>query len=157
MKTIGIIADTHGWLPASITAAFNGVDMILHAGDVSGDEPATDVIGSLRTLAPVVLVVGGNGDPADQYPSEVEFTCEGVTIHLSHGHEVDPKGWWLTPERLVRRYSTDVIVFGHTHRKVVTTVGTTLVVNPGSVARHHKRPAVLRLELPSRRVEVVNL
>ena len=46
---IGVIADTHGLLRPAAIAAFQGVERILHAGDI--DTP--DLLQALRTLAPV--------------------------------------------------------------------------------------------------------
>jgi len=31
---VGIISDTHGHLPDSVAGAFEGVDLIIHAGDI---------------------------------------------------------------------------------------------------------------------------
>ena len=46
---IGVISDTHGLLRPEAVAALQGVDYILHAGDV-GDARILD---TLRTIAPV--------------------------------------------------------------------------------------------------------
>ena len=34
---LGLVADTHGYLDERLLRAFEGVDMILHAGDVGGE------------------------------------------------------------------------------------------------------------------------
>src|SRR6266550_1535258 len=56
--TIGLISDTHGLLRPGVHSALDGVELILHAGDVGGDE----ILHELGAIAPV-LAVQGNTDP----------------------------------------------------------------------------------------------
>jgi len=145
---IGIIADTHGELHPGIPEAFKGVDLILHAGDVGGDH----VLKALRTLAPT-MVVEGNNDPPGLYGQAVEFLVNDLRIHMSHGHE---RGWWPTAEWMAGKYTDcDVIVFGHTHKKVSTMVGQTMVINPG--AAKNPRPSVARLNVVTRALVMITL
>ena len=51
--TIGLISDTHGLLRASAMHALEGVELILHAGDVG----SRDILIELRALAPVQAVI----------------------------------------------------------------------------------------------------
>ena len=55
---IGVISDTHGLVRPEVHDALAGVYLILHAGDVCGDE----VLDELSTIAPVAAVMG-NCDP----------------------------------------------------------------------------------------------
>ena len=139
-RAIGLIADTHGLVRTGVHEALAGVEVILHAGDVGG----YDVLDELATIAPV-LAVYGNTDPPGQpgLLEVIEREVEGLTIHVSHGHEVGSP----TPERLIARYSADVIVFGHTHRPLVTTLRGQLVVNPGAAGprRFDVQPSVAKL------------
>lgn len=129
--------------------ALAGVELILHAGDVGGDE----ILDELQLIAPVAAVFGNTDVPGDPRLAEsIERTIGGVRIHVSHGHElVSP-----TPARLIERYSADVIVYGHTHRQLVMTVGDRLVVNPGAAgARRFKlEPTVARLTILDGRAKV---
>ncbi|MEN8247219.1 MAG: metallophosphoesterase family protein, partial [Thermodesulfobacteriota bacterium] len=36
--TVGVISDTHGLLRPEVFEAFEGVELILHAGDIGGDD-----------------------------------------------------------------------------------------------------------------------
>ena len=139
---IGLISDTHGMVRASVHTALAGVQLILHAGDVGGDE----VLDELALIAPVHAVYG-NTDPIDdpRLTESIERTIEGVRLHVSHGHEVGSP----TPAKLLEKYSADVIVYGHTHRQLVTRVDGRLVVNPGAAgARRFKlEPSVARLTI----------
>ena len=124
-RVIGLISDTHGLVRPEVHAALSGVELILHAGDVGGDE----ILVELQTIAPVLAVYGNTdapGNPLLQDSVETEF--DGVRVHVSHGHEVGSP----TPAKLLARYSADVIVYGHTHRPLVVQAQDRWVVNPGA-------------------------
>ena len=147
---IGLIADTHGLVRPEALHALAGVNLILHAGDVGG----RGVIAALEAVAPV-RAVGGNVDPHGEYPPSLALAIEGTRIHVSHGHEVGRP----TPEGLAGKYAADVIVYGHTHRPLIRTVGEILVVNPGAAGprRFDVEPSVALLTLPEREVRLIPL
>jgi uncharacterized protein len=150
---IGLVADTHGLIRNGLFDALAGVSQILHAGDVGGRA----VLDALGTIAPL-LAVYGNVDPLDgTLPQEVAIDVGGVSIHVSHGHELGSP----TAAKLLSRYSADVLVFGHTHRALVEREGRRLVVNPGAAGprRFDLRPsiAILRIENSRAEAEIVPL
>src|SRR4051794_10327726 len=107
---IGLISDTHGLVRPAVFEALLGVSFILHAGDVG-----EGVLVELEAIAPVRAVRGNTDAPDDPRLSDaIEMTVEGVSIHVSHGHEVGRP----TPELLLATYTADVIVYGHTHRQL---------------------------------------
>ena len=139
---IGLISDTHGLLRSSVHEALQGVGLILHAGDVGGQE----ILDELRIIAPVRAVYG-NTDAVDD-PSlsqELIVPAGGIHIHVSHGHELGSP----TPERLLAAYSQEVLVYGHTHKQLVTRADGRLVVNPGAAGprRFNVGPSVARLTI----------
>jgi uncharacterized protein len=122
---IGLISDTHGLLRPEVHTVFAGVELILHAGDVCGDE----ILDELALIAPVRAVYGNNDAPWDpRLGAAIDDTFEGVRVHVSHGHEVGK----VTPANLAAAYDADVIVYGHTHIQKVTRAGRQLIVNPGA-------------------------
>jgi putative phosphoesterase len=129
-------------------AALTGVELILHAGDVG----TSTVLRELEAIAPLRVVRGNVDDPALGLPEKVTLTLEGISIHLSHGHEIGSP----TPEALVRRYTADVIVYGHTHKSRVDQVGSTLVVNPGAAGprRFNLQPSVALLSIDKKKASV---
>jgi putative phosphoesterase len=146
---IGLISDTHGLVRASVHSALAGVSLILHAGDVGGDE----ILDELGLIAPVNAVYGNTDAPGNPRLIEsIDCTIGGVSIHVSHGHELGSP----TPARLLERYPSDVVVYGHTHRQLVARAGERLVVNPGAAgARRFKlEPSVARLTIADGRAEV---
>jgi putative phosphoesterase len=145
---IGLISDTHGLVRTSVHDALAGVELILHAGDV-GD----GVLDELALIAPTLAVSGNTDPPGDpQLPAERVREVGGVTIHVSHGHEVGSP----TPEKLLARYPHAVLVYGHTHRQLVVHAGGRLVVNPGAAGarRFNLKPSAARLTIRNGRAEV---
>lgn len=124
---LGIIADTHGLLRPEVFEVFQGVDRILHAGDIGSDELLTE----LETIAPV-LAVWGNVDGFDirgKLPEVVETRIEGFDFLLVHGHQLGVP----TPDNLHDRWpNAEVILYGHTHKPLLTIVDQVVtVMNPG--------------------------
>ena len=104
---VGIISDTHGLFRPEIPSIFAGVELIVHAGDVGGPS----VLEALSRIAPAEAVFGNVDDSHDpMLTRERSVSVGGLTIHVSHGHELGSP----TPERLLRAYASDIIVFGHT-------------------------------------------
>jgi len=149
IHVVGLISDTHGLVRASVHAALVGVELILHAGDVGGD----DVLVELEQIAPVRAVYGNTDPPGDpRLAAEIEETIGGVRIHVSHGHELGAP----TPDKLLARYDADVIVYGHTHKPLVVHAADRWVVNPGAAGprRFDLFPTVARMTIRDGAVEV---
>lgn len=146
---IGLISDTHGLIRPSVHEALKGVELILHAGDVGGHE----ILDELRVIAPVRAVYG-NTDPTDDPVLEQELVVPigGLSIHVSHGHELGSP----TADKLLSSYPQEILVYGHTHRQLVTRAGGRLVVNPGAAGhrRFNLEPSVGRLTIEDGRAEV---
>lgn len=139
---VGLISDTHGLLRPAALAALNGVDLIVHAGDVGG----AAVLAGLRSVAPLEAVYGNVDDPHDpSLARQRTIPIGALTLHVSHGHELGSP----TPERLVAAYRADVLVFGHTHRALSVWIGAQLVINPGAAGprRFNLEPSVALLTI----------
>jgi len=141
---IGLISDTHGKLRPRVFEVFEGVDLILHAGDVG----PLDIITELEAIAPAHAVLG-NTDSWELRPrirEQVELELEGKRVVLVHGHQVGAP----TAARLIPPHpGAHITVYGHTHRQRVDRVNGTLVINPGAAgaARFDLKPAVAILTL----------
>ncbi len=139
---IGLISDTHGMVRASVFDALAGVELILHAGDVGPD----DVLTELETIAPVRAVYGNTDRPGNpRHAAELVLDLGGVSIHVSHGHEVGSP----TPAKLLAAYPQRVLVYGHTHRQLITEADGRLVINPGAAGarRFDLLPSVAKLTI----------
>ncbi len=143
---IGIISDTHGLLRNEIYAAFEGVDEILHAGDVG--DPA--ILTELGVIGPVHAVWGNvdGWEVCSRVPETLEVERLGHDIAVIHGHQ------WGSPrpEQLIQRYPDhSVIVYGHTHEPLITERDGVLLVNPGSAGRRRFNLPVTVARLQLRR------
>lgn len=147
---IGLISDTHGRIRSQLSVVFAGVDCIVHAGDV-GDRA---VLRALAAIAPVEAVSGNVDDRHDPLlPRARTLPVGGLTLHVSHGDELGSP----TPEALLTRYASDILVYGHTHRALVFRAPDgRVVVNPGAAgpARFNLKPSVAILGVDNGKVEV---
>ena len=143
---LGVISDTHGLLRPEVFDAFDGVDHILHAGDVGN----SDILSDLEALAPVTAVFG-NTDGAElrrMLPQVAMLELDGFDIVVTHGDQLGSP----TPEVLHSAFpGAQIIVYGHTHRPLLTLVDVVVtVMNPGGAgARRFKLPpsvGILELE-----------
>ncbi len=119
---IGVISDTHGLVDPRLAAAFDGVDAIVHGGDVGG----THVLDALRAIAPLYAVYGNNDVKLGGLGLRLheDFNLGGVRFHLVHQlPHAKPQ-----PE-------TQVVVYGHSHRAIIDRRGPLLYLNPGAAGR----------------------
>ena len=133
-ECIGVIADTHGLLRPEALEALEGVDRILHAGDI-GDP---DHLDALARIAPVTAIRGNidRGHWAEILPETVSLTIGGMQIHMIH----DRKALQANPEA----EGWDVVISGHSHKPGIEETGSTLWLNPGAAGpRRFRLPVTL--------------
>lgn len=134
--TIGIISDTHGLLRPEALNVFQGVDLIIHAGDIG----ASTLLRELENTAPLVAV-RGNMDYENQ-PNKLPVT-EVVTINdnsIYVLHDINR----LDLDPAVSEIS--VVISGHTHRPSIKKHNGVLYLNPGSAGpRRFRLPASVAL------------
>ena len=142
---LGVIADTHGLLRPEVFDVFREVDHILHAGDLG----PLALLAGLEALAPVTAVYG-NTDGLDvraKLPPVARVELDGFRIVVTHGDQFGAP----TPELVHQAFpDAEILVFGHTHRPLLTLVDVVVtVMNPGGAG--HRRfslpPSVGILEL----------
>jgi putative phosphoesterase len=132
---VGVISDTHGLLRPEAIAHLQGVDAIVHAGDIGGQ----GILGALEAIAPVYAVRGNcDGAWASALPWTRLEVLGGAGFYVLH----DLGGLDLAPEAAKVR----VVVSGHTHRPAVRWQGPVLYLNPGSAGpRRMDLPIALAL------------
>jgi putative phosphoesterase len=153
---IGIISDTHGLLRAQVFEVFEGVEHILHAGDVGDD----DILTELEAIAPVTAVWGNvdGGSIRARVPEVAHVELAGIAVVVLHGMQLGSP----TPEKAAAAYpDAGLVVFGHSHRPLIRQVGSVIAVNPGSAGpRRFKDPvtvALADLNLGRVRAQLVDL
>jgi putative phosphoesterase len=127
---IGIISDTHGFLPDEVFQIFTDVNHIFHAGDI-GD---VSIIKKLETISPVSAIYG-NIDPWPipvLYPNIIITEIAGRKIVMKHDI-LDIKHY--SYELFKKRIETDIVIYGHTHKSASTFYRKTYYINPGSVSK----------------------
>jgi uncharacterized protein len=86
MRTLGVLADTHGRALPDVLELFarERVDAILHAGDIGSPR----VICALEQIAPVIAVSGNGDEPLfHQYPWDLRLHLAGRRIFLCHWYD----------------------------------------------------------------------
>ena len=149
---LGIVSDTHGYLNPRVPELLQGVDHILHAGDI-GDAA---IIDQLSSIAPVTTVRGNNDrtGPASLFPEEVTLELAGRTVYLTHIVKV-PKEPGDAANKTYVDAGIDVVVFGHSHIAFQRQIGTVLFFNPGAAGKRRFKvvPSIGTLELKEGRVQ----
>jgi len=143
---IGLISDTHipeacEHLPANVFEALQGVDLVMHAGDVYVNR----VLDELSRIAPVIAALGNGDEGLDGHRFKLEpdervriahlLEIQGLRIGLAHALPTPDETSEQVFANAMRQHfggPVDVLVMGHSHLEGVVRFGRTLVVNPGS-------------------------
>ncbi len=136
LKRVGVISDTHGLLRPEAVAALQGVDLILHAGDVG----RMKILDDLQRIAPVVAVRGNvdSGCEWEKLPFTQTFQVDQLWVHLLHDLE--------QLDFIPGTAGCAMVISGHTHQPGVETRQGVVFLNPGSAGpRRFKLPVTLAL------------
>lgn len=157
---VAVVSDTHAprfWkaMPPAVATQLEGVDAILHAGDVC--TPA--VLDELAAFAPVHVVLGNNDGPdiaAWGAPETLEIELGGVLVAMIH----DSGAKDGRARRMRARFpDADLVVFGHSHIPWDTTDAGQRLFNPGSPTDKRRQPrgTVGQLVLDAGRIVSVDI
>ena len=152
---IGIVSDTHGFLDPRIASIVSQCDIAVHAGDIG----SAAVLDSMQPKSKMVIAVAGNNDTIHSWAledkkvlsnlaEEHQIGLEAGLISVEHGHKV--RNTRQYHEELRGRYgSSRMIIYGHTHKRVVDTSVIPWVVNPGASGkdRTYGGPSCLTLRI----------
>lgn len=136
--SVAIISDTHSVIHPQIEVLIGQCDVAIHAGDICNGE----VLNRMRPKSGEVYAVRGNNDlpatwPAeqkqqiDQIPEIQSLNLPGGVLKVEHGHRHD----MVSPDHEDLRAAhpeARMVVYGHTHKKVIDDYKTPWVVNPGA-------------------------
>jgi uncharacterized protein len=138
---VAVLSDTHAprfWkrCPPAVAARLDGVDAILHAGDVC----TAGVLDELTAWAPVHVVLGNNdGSDVTEWgaPVELHLDLDGLRVAMVHDSGPAPgRG-----RRLRRQFpDAELVVFGHSHIPWDETVDGQRAFNPGSPTDRRRQP-----------------
>lgn len=143
---LGLVSDTHGYFDPQLSLLLDGVDEILHSGDVG----SRVVLDELRGIAPVQAVRGNVDSLTLELPPTLTHTYGGVTIHMLHELPEPPSdvGKWARQvtlkgqsaercRRFLKSFPAEcrMVMFGHTHQPFAAILGGKLFFNPGSAGK----------------------
>jgi uncharacterized protein len=135
---IGLISDTHGLVRPEALKALQGVELIVHAGDIGKPE----VLDRLQAIAPVAAIKGNNDTApwARHIPEILDLHVNDRTLRVIHNVR--------DSESNLSAAGIDVVISGHSHKPSVQTRDNVLFVNPGSAGpRRFKLPVTVGLLL----------
>ena len=147
MQRIMIVSDTHRRHGNLAEAIYNEghLDMLIHLGDVEGEEEVIKSIAGCETI-----FIAGNNDFFSPLDREKEIEIHGKKIWLTHGHNyyvsLDLK---VIEQEAVAR-GMDIVMFGHTHRPLIQIEDELTFINPGSISyprQADKRCTYIMLEI----------
>lgn len=148
---IGLIADTHNLLRPEALAALQGVDHLIHAGDIGGPH----ILEELQRIAPLSVVRGNNDQEswADAIPEHLTLNFGSIRLHVLHDLKqlaIDPAGAGI-----------DAVIAGHSHKPLHEARNGVLYLNPGSAGpRRFKLPigvGILHIDGEQLRAELITL
>jgi len=121
-KIIGVISDTHGLLRESVRKKLTPCDLIVHAGDIGGN----NILQDLQKIARVIAVRGNvDRDYESGRLNSAEFVeIGGHNIYVLHNIgslDLDPVAARLK-----------AVLYGHSHRPSIGHRDNVLFLNPGS-------------------------
>ena len=179
---IGLISDTHipssgREPPAQVAQAFEGVDLILHAGHAYVPS-CLEWLGRIAPVRSTESWLEGAGETPTRNGRVQVMELGGHTIGMAHELILRSLGDDVLPGAIRRSFPSgeslpealrsifgqpvDIVVFGYTHEAMVETHDGILLVNPGSPNLIGQQVrlgtvAILELTAESREARIVDL
>jgi uncharacterized protein len=148
---VGVISDTHGILVPAAVKALQGVDLIIHAGDIGN----AGIMDELNSIAPVVAVRGNMDMSEDlkRLPETEALQVGDALLYIIHDiNKLD-----IAPSKA----DFDAVIFGHLHYPSVAKHNGVLFINPGSAAQPRRKSlaslAFLHVRGTSIKTQIVNI
>lgn len=141
--TVGILSDTHGYLDERIAEVIRDCDYAIHAGDIMG----AHVLEQLQPRKSVIAVAGNNDYPGvwnedetdivTALPRATSLELPGGTVNIEHGHRL---GGFPDHEQLRWDHAeVRLVVYGHTHKRIIDQQAEPWIVNPGAAGRERTK------------------
>lgn len=154
MTRVGLLSDTHDYLPDTVFKHFDDVDLILHAGDI-GTGALSDKLESFKPFKAVYGNIDGQ-DIRIKYPEYITFEIEQVNVLMIHIGGYPPK-YNSQSKKLIEKHKPHLFICGHSHiLKVMPDPKYNLLhINPGACGKHgwHKVSTLVKFEVDTDRVK----
>ncbi len=135
-KRVLIISDTHGYSNdvEKLLRKVKPIDLLIHCGDVSGDEDYIRACAAEIAECPCVIVQGNNDFWGD-LPREEVIMVAGQKILVAHGHRFGISYETTALKKHAKELGADIVCCGHTHVPMIDNRDKPLLlINPGSLA-----------------------
>jgi putative phosphoesterase len=141
--SVGILSDTHGYLDERIAEVIRDCDYAIHAGDIMG----AHVLEQLQPRKSVIAVAGNNDYPGvwnedetdivTALPRTTSLELPGGTVNIEHGHRL---GGFPDHDQLRWDHAeVKLVVYGHTHKRIIDQQAEPWIVNPGAAGRERTK------------------
>ncbi len=158
---IGLLSDTHGFLDPKVFDYFKDCDEVWHGGDFG-----PGVLNDLEKFKSIKAVFG-NIDDLDlcgKLPEDLWFTCEGLTIFMTHIGGAPPN-YNPRVKKIFKEKTPDIFICGHSHIlriKRDANYNNMLYLNPGAAGNQgfHSIKTLVRFEINGKEIknmEVIEL
>lgn len=153
MQRIGLLSDTHGFLPERLFHFFENVDEIWHAGDLGTIELA-DKLAEFKTFRAVYGNIDGQ-EIRVVHPMHQRFKCEEVDVWMTHiGGYPGRYERYVKPE--IYRNPPNLFISGHSHilKVIYDKKLNFLHMNPGAAGYKgfHKKCTALRFVIEGKNI-----
>jgi len=145
MTRIGILSDTHSFIPERTFEFFKDCDEIWHAGDI-GNFQSADALRKFKPFRAVYGNIDGN-ELRTMFPRDLVFYVEKVKVAMTHigGY---PGRYEKTAQELILKEKPQLFVTGHSHilKIMFDKKYQMLFINPGAAGKYgfHKSITMLR-------------
>jgi len=124
-----VVSDTHGNYLAPLECMIDAeIGMVIHLGDDINDAKELEPL-----LEIPIFKVPGNCDHGALEPREMTLNLEGRIFYITHGDLCRVKAGLDLLVQRAQQKKADVVLYGHTHRPLVSKVEGILLVNPGTL------------------------
>lgn len=131
MTQIGLLSDTHSYLPSSVFQHFKDCDEIWHCGDF-GDPVVAHELAAFKPLKGVYGNIDGS-EIRSEFPLENIFYVEGVKVLMKHigGY---PGRYAPGVRELIEKEKPQLFISGHSHilKVIYDEKRACLHMNPGA-------------------------
>lgn len=126
-----IVSDSHGRTDnlEKVIDKTHPIDLLIHLGDIEGSEDYIEAIAGCDTI-----MVSGNNDYFTSLDREKIIEVNGYKIYMTHGHIYQVNFGTGMIKAKGRELGAQIVMFGHTHRPLIDTVGDITAINPGSIS-----------------------
>ncbi|VWU49435.1 vacuolar protein sorting-associated protein 29, putative [Hepatocystis sp. ex Piliocolobus tephrosceles] len=98
----------------------------------TGNVGSSENLELLKNIADSVHIAQGDMDDNFNFPEEISLNIGNFKIALTHGHQIIPWGDVNALMHWQKKYDSDIIIYGHTHKNSITQYEGKYFINPGS-------------------------